>query len=238
MNSNFLKFILLSVVLSVFVFAQSKYDDERFISYTFDPLKQDLRFFWKNDENKNFGSIENLRNYLLQHNRALLFAMNGGMYKTDLAPLGLYIENKKTLSSINTSTGTGNFYLKPNGVFYIDTNNRAFICTSDKFNNDGKVKYATQSGPMLVINGEIHTAFKEGSANLNIRNGAGILPGNKILFAMSKTEVNFYDFANYFKSKGCSNALYLDGFVSRMYLPEKQWQQTDGSFGVIIGVIK
>jgi uncharacterized protein YigE (DUF2233 family) len=71
---------------------------------------------------------------------------------------------------------------------------------------------------------------------LNIRNGVGILPNNKVIFAMSKTEINFYNFAKYFKSLGCKNALYLDGFVSRTYLPEKQWKQTDGSFGVIIGV--
>ena len=49
-------------------------------------------------------------------------------------------------------------------------------------------------------------------------------------------QINFYNFAKYFKSLGCKNALYLDGFVSRTYLPEKQWKQTDGSFGVIIGV--
>jgi uncharacterized protein YigE (DUF2233 family) len=53
---------------------------------------------------------------------------------------------------------------------------------------------------------------------------------------MSKKEINFYEFANYFKKKWCKNALYLDGFVSRTYLPEKNWIQTDGNFGVIIGV--
>lgn len=71
---------------------------------------------------------------------------------------------------------------------------------------------------------------------MNIRNGVGILPGNKILFAMSKEEINFYDLATYFKKMGCKNALYLDGLVSRIYLPEKHWIQTDGNFGVIIGV--
>ncbi|MEO6719284.1 MAG: phosphodiester glycosidase family protein, partial [Ferruginibacter sp.] len=79
-------------------------------------------------------------------------------------------------------------------------------------------------------------AFKKGSANLNVRNGVGILPDNKIVFAMSKKEINFYDFAEYFKSIGCKNALYLDGLISRTYLPEKKWMQIDGNFGVIIGV--
>jgi uncharacterized protein YigE (DUF2233 family) len=91
---------------------------------------------------------------------------------------------------------------------------------------------------MLVINGKIHPAFKKGSTKLNIRNGVGILPNNNVVFAISKTEINFYDFAEYFQQLGCKNALYLDGFVSRMYLPEKNWTQTDGNFGVLIGVTK
>jgi uncharacterized protein YigE (DUF2233 family) len=110
------------------------------------------------------------------------------------------------------------------------------ICKTENFLSNEKIKYATQSGPMLVIDGEIHTAFKKNSTNLNIRNGVGILPNNQIIFAISKKEINFYDFAEYFKKLGCKNALYLDGFVSRTYLPEKNWKQFDGNFGVIIGV--
>ena len=91
---------------------------------------------------------------------------------------------------------------------------------------------------MLVINGEIHSTFKKESTNFNIRNGVGILPNGEIIFAMSKKEINFYEFAEYFKKIGCKNALYLDGFVSRTYLPEKKWEQTDGNFGVIIGITK
>jgi uncharacterized protein YigE (DUF2233 family) len=91
---------------------------------------------------------------------------------------------------------------------------------------------------MLLVNGVIHKSFNENSKNLNIRNGVGILPNNTILFAMSKKEINFYDFAKFFKDKGCKNALYLDGFVSRTYCPEQKWMQNDGDFGVIIGVTK
>jgi uncharacterized protein YigE (DUF2233 family) len=121
--------------------------------------------------------------------------------------------------------------------FTYQPENLAFISQTESFHNNGRIKYATQSGPMLVIDGQIHPAFKKGSANLNIRNGVGILPNNKVVFAMSKKEVTFYEFANYFKSIGCKNALYLDGLVSRTYLPAKKWTQTDGDFGVIIGVI-
>ena len=162
--------------------------------------------------------------------------MNAGMYKQDYSPLGLFIDDHKTKAALNRKSGEGNFYLKPNGVFYITTDNSPAICNTTKFIDNGKIKYATQSGPMLVIDGKIHPAFKEGSTNLNIRNGVGILPDNRIVFAMSKKEINLYDFAIYFKNMACKNALYLDGFVSRTYLPEQNWIQTDGDFGVIIGV--
>ena len=161
--------------------------------------------------------------------------MNGGMYKPGGAPQGLYVENGEVLSPIDTSNGNGNFYLQPNGVFYIKTDKIAAICKTTAFNNN-HIQYATQSGPMLVIDGDIHPAFKKSSANLNIRNGVGILPDNSIVFAMSRKEINFYDFAGYFKSLGCKNALYLDGLVSRTYLPEKNWIQTEGNFGVIVGI--
>ena len=51
---------------------------------------------------------------------------------------------------------------------------------------------------------------------------------------LSRSKVNFYDFASYFKSMGCTEALYLDGFVSRAYMPTQGLEQLDGDFGVII----
>ena len=140
---------------------------------------------------------------------------------------------------MNTDSGKGNFYIQPNGVFYITNgthDHKAAICRTMEFPYSDGVKFATQSGPMLVIDSSINKAFAKGSENLNIRNGVGILPDGQILFAMSKVKINFYDFAAYFQKMGCKNALYLDGFVSRMYLPEKNWIQTDGNFGVIIAV--
>ena len=215
---------------------QPQHTDDRFVSYIVDVKKQDLRLYWKDDRQEIFKSIQNLKNWLEKKHKKLVFAMNGGMYKKDNSAQGLFIENQKVITALDTTTAQGNFYLKPNGVFYIRVDHFPVICSTTKFINNGKLKYATQSGPMLVIDGQIHSAFKAGSTNLNIRNGVGILPDNRVLFAMSKQEMNFYDFANYFKSMGCKNALYLDGLVSRTYLPEKNWKQTDGNFGVIIGV--
>ena len=231
--------LLIIALISIGFLALSKneiVEDELFISYIVNPKKQNLEFFWKNEKGENFKNAENLISWLKSKNKKLLFSTNGGMYKKDNSPQGLFIENKIVKSEIDTSNGNGNFYLKPNGVFYLTTDKNPMICKTEDFVNNGKIKYATQSGPMLVIDGEIHTAFKKNSTNLNIRNGVGILPNNQIVFAISKKEINFYDFAEYFKNLGCKNALYLDGFVSRTYLPEKNWRQIDGNFGVIIGV--
>ena len=64
-------------------------NDKRFITYIVDTKKQDIKLYWKNDNNQIFKSILNLKDWLAHHNKKLLFAMNGGMYKTDNSPLGL-----------------------------------------------------------------------------------------------------------------------------------------------------
>ena len=149
------------------------------------------------------------------------------------------IENGKQIRKLNTrETAYGNFYMQPNGVFYLTANNRAAVVKTNDFVLTDNVKYATQSGPMLVIDGELHANFKKGSTNVKVRNGVGVLPDGKILFAMAKKRINFYDFAMFFKKKGCTNALYLDGFVSRTYLPTEGLDDLGGRFGVIIGEVR
>jgi uncharacterized protein YigE (DUF2233 family) len=208
-----------------------------FISYRVDLRREQLRLYWQDRQNQRFGSLGRLHETLAAQGQPLVFAMNGGMFNDQYAPQGLFIENGRLLTPLDTSTKAGNFYLKPNGVFYLTTANEARICKTEDF-RAGQVRYATQSGPMLVIEGRIHPAFRPGSANLQIRNGVGILPDRQVLLAMSKTPVSFYAFAEYFRRAGCRNALYLDGYVSRTYAPAAGWTQTDGNFGVIIGVTR
>lgn len=212
--------------------------NDSILSYSVDPKSQDVRMYWKDKNGNLIKNFRNLRALVENQQTVLLFAMNGGMYKEDNTPLGLFIQNQNTVQPLNTSSGKGNFYLKPNGIFFLTFDGEAVVCNSNLFQANNKIRYATQSGPMLVVEGKIHPAFQKGSKNLNIRNGVGILPNGHVLFALSKREINFYDFANYFKRVGCKNALYLDGFISRAYLPKQNWIQLDGDFGVMIGVIK
>lgn len=228
--------ILFLVLLSAFLLQFCwKNSDSDFAFYVVNPKQKEVFLYLKKKDEVN--SIANFKSLLIQNKEELLFAMNGGMYKRDKSPQGLCIQDGIIKSVIDTNSGDGNFYLKPNGVFYLDTKDSAVVCKTEDFKNDKMIKCATQSGPMLLIDGKIHNAFNKNSTNLNIRNGVGILKDNKILFAMSKKEINFYEFAEFFKSKGCINALYLDGFVSRVYCPSQNWKQTDGDFGILIGVV-
>jgi uncharacterized protein YigE (DUF2233 family) len=238
---NIKNYILLFVIFGLanfFVYSKKQLNQNpHFVEFTVNPKKQQIKMFWKDEKQKNFVSISNLKSWLNSNKTELVFACNGGMYHKGYAPVGLFIENKITKTNIDTTTQTGNFYLKPNGIFYITNDNIAGVCQTEKFKNKN-IKYATQSGPMLVIDGAIHPSFKEGSANVNIRNGVGILPNNSVVFVMSKKEINLFDFAKYFKDLGCKNALFFDAFVSRTYLPSQNWNQTDGDFGVIVAITK
>lgn len=228
---------LLFICLAFVSFISKPVDTNDFISYQLNPKNTTLKFYWKDDSGKMLKSLQALKKHCDLKNETLLFGMNGGMYKEDNTPLGLFIAGGKVLTPINKKSGSGNFYMQPNGILYIAKNKQANICTTDQFQASNNIEYATQSGPMLLIDGKINTAFKKSSVNINIRNGVGLLPNNNLVFAMSKQEINFYNFAEYFEQIGCTNALYLDGFVSRTYLPQKNWVQLDGNFGVLIGAI-
>lgn len=237
-RKNYLLIFLILFLVYFFIFSKKhENQNNNFVEFIVNPKKQQVKMFWKDDKQTNFISFANLKSWLNSNKKDLIFACNGGMYHKNYEPVGLFIENKVIKTKIDITTQIGNFYLKPNGIFFITNDNKAGVCQTEKFINTN-IKYATQSGPMLVIDGKIHPSFKEGSLNVNIRNGVGILPNGNPIFSMSKKDINFYDFAKYFRDLGCKNALYFDGFVSRTYLPDQNWTQTDGDFGVIIAVVK
>ena len=223
-------------LLALVGFSPAPASDARFVSYVVNPRRQSLQLFYQDEHGRRFGSIGRLQAWLAPHHDTLTFAMNGGMYSPGGVPKGLFIQHQKLVTPLDTTSGPGNFYLKPNGVFYLTTSRQAGICATGQFRAGPRIAYATQSGPMLLVNGQLNPAFTQGSANVVVRNGVGLLPSGELVFAISREKVNFYDFATYFKSMGCREALYLDGFVSRMYLPAQGWRQMDGDFGVIMAV--
>lgn len=211
-------------------------DTPLIVSYEVDPSISNIELYWKNDQGELIKSISRLEDYLLSKNKKLTFAMNAGMYLEDHSAQGLFIQNGKIIKPLNIDSGYGNFYLKPNGIFFITKKKKAFVLPTSDFKLINEILFATQSGPMLVIDGKIHSSFSKTGTSLYVRNGVGVLPNGNLLFAISSSPINFYNFASFFKDKKCANALYLDGFVSRAYIPEKNWLQKDGDFGVMIGI--
>lgn len=218
---------------------QREKKSSKFIVHEINPKNGKLAFYWKDQNNNPYKTFDALKAALARNNKTLQFAMNGGMFLKDYSPQGLYIENGQVLREMDTTqTAYGNFYMQPNGIFLLHRSGRGQVIQSSQFAMDTSILYATQSGPLLVIDSAMHPKFNHSSSSTFIRNGVGILPNGNILFIISKEPVNFHASAQSFLEKGCRNALYLDGFVSRCYLPEQDVRQMDGNFGVIIAQTK
>ncbi len=182
--------------------------------------EQQLGFYWKRPDGNAYGSIQALREALMKEGKELRFATNGGIYSKSYTPLGLYIENGKRYYKLNRGKGGGNFFLLPNGVFYI-TDRGAMVVETRDYHPKQKVRHAVQSGPMLVSNGRLHPRFIASSASHYVRNGVGVDREGRVVFAISNMPVNFHDFATLFRDRlDTPNALYLDGSISAMYAPD------------------
>ena len=166
-------------------------------------------------------------------------AMNAGMFHPDRAPVGLYIEDGIEQMRIVTRAGPGNFGLLPNGVLCL-TQARAQIIESRAFAAaPPPCRDATQSGPMLVIDGALHPRFLPESDSRNLRNGVGVdATGQIVHLVISDAPVNFHHFARFFRDHlGLSQALYFDGRVSRLYAPEIGRADIGLPVGPIIGTV-
>lgn len=182
-----------------------------------------LRFYWKRRDGRPYASLSALRKELASQGRRLVFAVNGGIYSREMAPLGLYMEDGDSVTPLNSDCGSGNFFFKPNGVFSVSDMGARVVATGD-YRQSGHVRQALQSGPMLVIGGELHPSFLPGYRSRQIRNGVGVDGEGRAVFAISDGVTNFHDFATLFRDRlDCPNALYLDGQLSRMYLPEMSY---------------
>lgn len=202
-----------------------------------------IDFLWRDWSGKVLGSFGRAQEYLKSQKKTPVMLMNAGIFDERRAPLGLFYSNAKKIRKLNTKKGEGNFFLEPTGVFIINKNGMARVITKeaylDNLADTVNIRHATQSGPMLVIDGVIHPEFRENSLNQTIRNGVGILPDGRIVFIISTEPVNLYEFAQIFRDGlGCKNALYLDGAISKLYLPQLKLQSLGGDFAGMIAVYK
>lgn len=165
----------------------------------------------------------------------IAFAMNAGMFDEDGRPIGLAVTNGRQVRAINTRDGGGNFHLKPNGVFVVRRDGSAAVVTSAAFTASPTIALATQSGPMLVIDGRIHPEFDADGPSRFIRNGVGIGPRGKPMFVISNEVVSFGKLARFFRDGlRANNALYFDGSVSSLWDPANGRMDAGVPLGPII----
>lgn len=199
---------------------------------------EDLRLFLAGSDGP-FGSFNAVNDMLAAEGQTLGFAMNAGMYHRDLSPVGLYAVDGVETAPLVTRDGPGNFGLLPNGVFCWGDGRYAVIESRSFRDTAPACRYATQSGPMLVIDGALHPRFLKTSDSRYIRNGVGVpADGSRAIFVISNRAVNFHSFARLFRDHlGLANALYFDGNISRLYAPGLG--RHDGGFpmGPIVGTV-
>lgn len=206
------------------------------------PAGDQIRLFHADGAGEPLRTFDRLRAYLEGGGEELVFAMNGGMYHDDRSPVGLYIDEHGRRARLNLNEGPGNFHLLPNGVFVID-DGAAHVFESNDFAElyeEDEPDYATQSGPMLVIDGEIHPKINADGTSRKRRNGVGVSKdGETVFFVISETPVTFHEFASVFRDElGAPNALFLDGVVSKLYSVDLNREEQGLDMGPMVGVVR
>ena len=192
-----------------------------------------VRLHWRNSQGQNLGTLAALHGKL--GNPAAL--MNAGIFEVGpngYQPQGLHIEEGWEYRPLNTrSAPNANFYMKPNGVFYIDAEG-AHIVRTLNYAPQNPVRLATQSGPLLFDAQGLHPRFIKGSSSRKRRNAVGIRGPHEVVFALADQPINFWDFAHVLKDAGCIAALYMDGVISDLWLKGDRHVNTWRAFASLL----
>ena len=213
------------------------------VSFTvcsFDTRQASIRLFLRDPAGAPWGDFSRLAGAVAGQGARLVFAMNAGMYDENFAPVGLYVENGRRLREANTLAGAGNFHLKPNGVFWVD-GARAGVTETGRFlKSRVHPAFATQSGPMLLVNGKVNPRIHASGVSEKYRNGVGVSEGHIVRFAISNAPVTFHQFAALFRDRlNCPDALFLDGgTASALYAPSFSRHDRFHPMGPMVGVVE
>lgn len=206
------------------------------------------RLFWKGAGDEPYRTFDGVAEAVAAGGKSLVFAMNAGMYAEDFSPMGLYVEDGREVRPANRIEmkappgAVPNFYKKPNGIFFLTETEAGILPTGAFVEKRLSVRFATQSGPMLVIDGKVNSIFIPGSTDRTRRSGVGVCEGNAVRFAISDGPVNFHDFATLFQDDlKCPDALFLDGGRGAgIYVPamdRKDWSG-HGGYGPMVGLVE
>ncbi|MDC0737959.1 phosphodiester glycosidase family protein [Cognatishimia sp. SS12] len=239
--------MLLGITLALCSFAslasavdcrEEAHQSNRYTVCEVDAGSEDLRLFLKDDAGQILGQFDAIEAFL-PDGQSLRFAMNAGMYHPNRTPVGYYIAEGNQEQRLFTKASPGNFGLLPNGVFCIREARADVIETLRFAAEQPDCTYATQSGPMLVIDDALHPRFLPDSTSAFVRNGVGTsTDGQRVVFVKSENSVTFHAFGSFFKDRlKLPQALYFDGKVSRLHAP--QIGRSDPGFwlGPIVGVV-
>lgn len=213
------------------------FEDTSFTMCRADPEQHNIRLFLNDPNGKPLGTFDRIAE-TLPAGTSLTWSMNAGMYHSDRRPVGLYVENGVQAAPIVTRDGPGNFGLLPNGVLCL-TDTTAQVIEARRFAAENPTcTYATQSGPMLVIDGKLHPRFLPNSDSLYVRNGVGVTEDGRMIAVISNQRVNFHRFARLFRDVlETPNALFMDGNVSRLFAPDLNRHDAGFPMGPILGVV-
>jgi uncharacterized protein YigE (DUF2233 family) len=202
--------------------------------FEIDLAAAELRLYGQADPSlRTFASV---RSRLAQQSVRWSVMSNAGMFHAGEHPVGLHVENGTQYAPLDLGSGTGNFYLVPNGVFFIDERG-AHVVESHAFAPIGTLQLATQSGPLLLQASMPHPSFIAGSRNLATRSAIGVRDASHVVLAVSQVKVAFYDSATLFRDVlQCADALYLDGTISDFDTPQRTGASVHSFGGVLVAV--
>lgn len=167
--------------------------------FRFDLQKYAMNLAFTQTENR----ITTVANLVTNHHAVI--GINGGFFTPERKPLGLRIAQGQVKSPLKNTSWWGVFYTQ---------GNQAFIVSPKNFQQNKKINFAVQSGPRLIVNGQI-TQLKPGADN---RTALGITRNGKVILAVtSHFPLSTQELAQIMQApeeKGglnCANAINLDG---------------------------
>lgn len=234
-----------------------EFEGAKFIVHRVEPARATLKLFWKDAQGQPYKNFRALDAAVTSQGRSLLFAMNAGIYQPGWIPEGLHIEDGRELHPLNTAEAPGNFFLKPNGVFFLQRNGTARVVETSEFpalksraTGEEAIRLATQSGPLLLRNDQIHPKFNANSPNRLLRNGVGVDQQGRVVFVCSVRptpelpdsggRINLHGFARLFQHLGCRDALFLDGDISEIHIKGETGDTPPHTtdFAAIFGIVR
>ena len=201
------------------------------------PATDDIRLVLDDGDGNKIGTFDRLKDILGDNGRDIVFATNAGMYHPDRRPVGLYIEDGQQMTRLLTGASRGNFGLLPNGLLCLNEGSVRIIESRSYAADPPACRFATQSGPMLVIDGALHPRFLPNSSSRFIRNGVGVTNSGRLISAISEQRVNFHTFGLLFRDVlKTPNALFFDGNVSRLFAADLGRHDTGFPMGPMLVV--